>query len=69
MVSKMIYGVNTEIPLNICNRLDKFTTGVCITSTNKETTSLMLKLFREHKILRKYWFVLNIEGVMGKVAF
>ena len=55
IVSKMVYGVDTDIPLTICNRLDKFTTGICVTSADNEMTGYIQKLFREHKILKKYW--------------
>ncbi|XP_039267532.2 pseudouridylate synthase RPUSD4, mitochondrial-like [Styela clava] len=55
ILSKMIYGINTSIPLTLCNRLDKGTTGVTVCAANKDMAQEIIKLFRQQKIRKKFW--------------
>uniref|UniRef100_H2Y874 Pseudouridylate synthase RPUSD4, mitochondrial n=1 Tax=Ciona savignyi TaxID=51511 RepID=H2Y874_CIOSA len=54
MVSKMIFGINTSVPLLLCHRLNKNTTGITICATNDEIASNIMKSFRMRRVLRKY---------------
>nr|XP_009861450.1 mitochondrial RNA pseudouridine synthase Rpusd4 [Ciona intestinalis] len=53
-LSKMVYGINTDIPLHLCHRLDKNTTGITICSTDAEMADYVMGLFRQRRVLRKY---------------
>ena len=55
ILSKMIYGINTSIPLTLCNRLDKGTTGITVCAANKDMAQEIIKLFRQQKIRKKFW--------------
>jgi len=57
MLSKMIYGINSDIELNLCHRLDRFTTGVLIFGTNPDITRDISLLFRQQKVFKKYWAI------------
>ena len=57
LLSKMIYGINTNLNLQLCHRVDKFTTGILICSPDSDISKHIAQLFREQQVLKKYWAV------------
>nr|CAB3265781.1 RNA pseudouridylate synthase domain-containing protein 4 [Phallusia mammillata] len=58
MLSKMIYGVSTDVPLSLCHRLDKNTTGVLVCTADPALESHVKKMFRLNLVTRKMWAIL-----------
>lgn len=57
IVSKMIHGVRSEVPLTLCHRLESHVTGTMVCCSDAEKAKELFDLFRQQKVLKCYWAI------------
>ncbi|XP_048476863.1 pseudouridylate synthase RPUSD4, mitochondrial-like, partial [Rhincodon typus] len=56
VLAKMMFGMKAP-PLHLCHRLDKDSSGAMLLARDLYTAQAVQHLFRQHRVIKKYWVI------------